>query len=76
MLPNALNTFRPGFDKHEFQCPHCRAQTLYFLPGSMVLFSTATCQHCNREFLIVQNRPQNKRKPVRNTCGLPVFDLD
>lgn len=58
MLPNTRNSFVPGFERHEFQCPHCQKQTLYYLPGSTVLLSSATCQHCDREFLIVENRPR------------------
>lgn len=58
MLLNALNPLPLGFDKHEFQCPYCQEQTLFFLPGKTVLFAAITCQHCNREFLIVENVPR------------------
>jgi hypothetical protein len=55
---NHVPQIGPGFDRHEFRCPHCEKQTLYLWPGSTILFTTATCQHCSQEFLIVQNEPR------------------
>jgi len=45
------------FDLHELACPRCAKQTRHAWPGSTILFSTAKCEHCGEEFLIVQNKP-------------------
>lgn len=58
MSPSAHNSDHLGFDRHEFQCPHCQNQTPHFWPGKTVLFATAKCEHCYQEFLIVENIPR------------------
>jgi|HubBroStandDraft_4_1064222.scaffolds.fasta_scaffold54362_3 transcription elongation factor Elf1 len=52
-----MSDIRLDFAVHEFACPHCEKQTQYSWPGSTILFSTAKCQHCGMEFLVVQNKP-------------------
>jgi DNA-directed RNA polymerase subunit RPC12/RpoP len=41
-----------GFDRHAMQCPHCQKR------GKAILFATANCVHCGRDFLIALNKPQ------------------
>jgi len=48
---------RLDFDPHELDCPHCEKQTRHSWPGDTILFSTAKCEHCGLEFLVVQNKP-------------------
>jgi hypothetical protein len=49
----------PGFDKHELECPHCQKRTPLLWPGSTILFATAKCEHCSKEFVVVENKPEN-----------------
>jgi DNA-directed RNA polymerase subunit RPC12/RpoP len=46
------------FNRHEIECPHCQQQTVHHWPGNMILFATAKCTHCGREFLIAMNEPR------------------
>src|ERR1700690_3490324 len=48
----------PGFDKHELECPHCQKRTPLLWPGSTILFATAKCEHCSKEFVVVENKPR------------------
>jgi endogenous inhibitor of DNA gyrase (YacG/DUF329 family) len=48
----------PGFDRHEFQCPHCEKQVVFGWPGSTVLFAPVTCPHCQKEFVVVDSEPR------------------
>jgi transposase-like protein len=50
-----------GFERHLIQCPHCQRQTVHNSPGKMILFATAKCTHCGREFLIALNKPRLER---------------
>ena len=52
-----VRNVRLDFDLHELECPHCEQQTRYSWPGVTILFSTARCEHCGMDFLIVQNKP-------------------
>jgi hypothetical protein len=54
---SGMSKVRIDFDLHELQCPHCEQQTKHPWPGRTILFSTAKCEHCSEEFLIVQNKP-------------------
>ena len=57
-----------SFELHEFVCPHCQKQTQHSSPGATVLFANVTCQHCGKEFLIVQGEP---RKEDQRNGGRP-----
>ncbi len=46
-----------GLDRHHFECPHCNQTTEHFWAGALILYSSATCQHCSAKFLIVENKP-------------------
>jgi transcription elongation factor Elf1 len=48
------------FNRHLIQCPHCQKQTVHHCPGDMILFATAKCAHCGREFLIALNKPRHE----------------
>jgi hypothetical protein len=50
-------SLRLDFDLHELECPLCQKRTRHAWPGATILFSTAKCEHCAEEFLIVQNKP-------------------
>jgi transcription elongation factor Elf1 len=52
-----MSDIRLDLAVHEFACPHCEKWTQHSWPGSTILFSTAKCQHCGMEFLVVQNKP-------------------
>jgi transposase-like protein len=48
-----------GFDRHLVQCPHCKKQVVHKWPGNMILFATAKCTHCDKEFVITLNEPRS-----------------
>lgn len=52
-----MSKVRVDFDIHRLKCPHCAKQTRHPWPGRTILFSTAKCEHCGEEFLIVKNKP-------------------
>lgn len=45
------------FVLHRLVCPHCQKRTRRHWPGETILFATAKCERCGKEFLIVQNKP-------------------
>ncbi len=45
------------FVLHRLVCPHCQKRTRHHWPGETILFATAKCERCGKEFLIVQNKP-------------------
>ncbi len=47
-----------SFDRHLIKCPHCQEQSVHNWSGNMILFTTAKCTHCGREFLILLNEPR------------------
>jgi transcription elongation factor Elf1 len=47
-------------NRHLVKCPHCQKQTVHNSPGKMILFATAKCGHCGREFLIAMNKPRHE----------------
>ena len=55
---SSLTHIDAGFERHEFRCPHCEKQTVFQWAGTTVLFSPATCQHCAKLFVIVDNEPR------------------
>jgi len=45
------------FVLHKLVCPHCQKPTRHHWPGETILFATAKCERCGKEFLVVQNKP-------------------
>ncbi len=52
-----MSDLRIDFALHQLDCPGCQKQTRHSWPGTTILFSTVSCEHCGLQFLIVQNRP-------------------
>jgi hypothetical protein len=52
-----MSDIRLDLAVHDLACPHCEKLTQHSWPGSKILFSSAKCQHCGMDFLIVQNKP-------------------
>jgi hypothetical protein len=48
----------PGFDRHELECPHCQKRTPLLWPGNTILFATTKCEHCSKDFVVVENKPR------------------
>ena len=49
--------FRLDCALQELECPHCQGRTQHSSAGATILFSPVKCEHCGREFLIVQDKP-------------------
>lgn len=52
-----MSSFSLDFDVHELECPHCKKRTRHAWPGSTIPLSSAKCEHCREQFLIVQSKP-------------------
>jgi len=52
-----MEDFRLSGILHKLECPHCQELTQHSAPGRTIPFAKTTCQHCGREFLIVQTKP-------------------
>lgn len=56
---------------HRLVCPHCQKTTRHHWPGETILFATAKCERCGKEFLIVQNKPWLDNGPTVVSQEIP-----
>jgi DNA-directed RNA polymerase subunit RPC12/RpoP len=56
MPSQSMHDLRLDLALHELECPHCQGRTQHSSPGTSILFGAAKCEHCGRQFLIVQNK--------------------
>lgn len=48
--------------ERKFECPNCHKQTTHWTPMDTIRMARSVCEHCKKEYLIVDDVPMTEKK--------------